>query len=146
VNASTTDSGGCASGHYWTSNGCLPCSTCSQNEIAVQPCSLSANTVCYKCNSSSIPPQYVARVSSSAGHCRNCTICADGHREEVVPCGTQTDTVCGGCINGYFLGVSEEGEVKCLACSWCPPDDDTVIKWEECQNAGLPSDMWCSPG
>ncbi len=62
-----------------------------------------------------------------------------------MPCST-VDTVCGACLNGYFLGVGDEGEVKCLACSWCPPDDNAVIKWEECQNAGLPPDMWCSPG
>lgn len=141
--SSTIASARCTDGYYWTNNSCLPCSTCSINETLLQPCSISSNTVCFQCNTSHL--QYVAR-TSSASQCKNCTVCADFYRKEVTPCGPRTNTVCGGCINGYFLGISDEGAVKCLPCSWCPPGDDTAIKWKECQDAGLPRNMWCSPG
>ena len=49
-------------------------------------------------------------------------------------------------MKGYFLGVDTDAQVKCLACSLCPPDDETVAKWRECQESGLKPDMWCSPG
>jgi len=139
----------CLDGYYGSSKGCSPCSSCLDSEIVIQPCTFSSDTACFPCNvNSTTNQQYVvARASSSLGRqCKNCTSCAQLDRKEIARCSTVKDSVCGGCLEGYFLGVDKEARVKCLPCSLCPPGDDTVTKWRECQEAGLEPDRWCSPG
>ena len=138
----------CENGYYSVRGFCHPCSLCSNKEILLQPCTSTLNTVCIQChNRSNTNNQYLAGDElSNTRHCQNCTNCAQIHRKEVMACSPTQDSRCGGCLNGYFLGVTVEGIVECLACSWCPLQKRTVIRWRACQDAGLRQDMWCSPG
>lgn len=133
-----------------TDIGCLSCSICIiKDDHIVRPCTNTSSAVCsVQCNiNSTSNQQYIVQeVSTKDSRCKNCTNCADLNKEERASCSPLKDSVCGNCLGGYFLGVTRGGKVKCLPCSWCPPGDDTVIKWQQCQNAGLDPEMWCSPG
>ena len=137
----------CLEGRYYnasTSN-CQECSLCNEGEGTLQPCTNISNTVCTRCDTRGM----VSTLDATTGswECQNCKNCTAAHRLERTACNSTANSICGTCFKGYFLGVNS-GVTLCLRCSRCPPDNDgrRIIRWRDCEEAGLDRDMWCSPG
>ena len=128
-------------------NVCLPCANCSVTEGVVNPCTPTTNTICIDC-STWLSAFSIFSTTSGYRECQNCTNCTVLHKEELLSCTGHGDAMCGECLPGYFLGVDVNWETRCLKCSKCPlgGDGERVVRWRQCQQAGLSRDMWCSPG
>lgn len=121
------------------STSCIPCSTCGDREETVQPCTSVSDTVCGTCSEG----QYSN--NGTVKRCRNCTNCSLHNREQVSPCSASGDAICGSCYRYYFLTVDSYDRAVCKKCSPCPMNAE-VVRWYDCERAGLPLDQQCAPG
>ncbi|XP_052784135.1 tumor necrosis factor receptor superfamily member 16-like isoform X2 [Mya arenaria] len=92
-----------------TGGACQPCSTCKVGEFIRRKCLPEKDTKCRRC------PKGKYSVNGQGFACRPCTGCLESNREEMFPCKSEHDRVCGQCKLGHF---SELGG-RCLPCSYC---------------------------
>ncbi|XP_037695342.1 tumor necrosis factor receptor superfamily member 10A-like [Choloepus didactylus] len=129
---------------------CLPCSTCSQDQLAVQECSAASDRRC-QCQDGRFH-----RAAGSEGPCRRCSTCPKG-MAILQKCNATADTVCGEarsggrhhlCVMGgagipilaavllYFCSKRRGGERCCVGCQ--PPWDGCAERVTQTQSPRSP--------
>jgi len=93
---------------------CTSCNTCASGQYASIPCSATTNTTCSTCSTCGSGFYVSAACGANNTVCSACTSCALTNNITISSCTTNTNTVCGGCLPGYY---SSNG--VCTLCTNC---------------------------
>ncbi|XP_078601267.1 uncharacterized protein LOC144876179 [Branchiostoma floridae x Branchiostoma japonicum] len=104
----------CKPWEYLDGGRCKSCSNrrCEPGQRQVEPCGSGKDVVCEDC----VP--LAEGYTCQSGAERTCVLCDRQGKKTVRPCDRFSQTVCGGCLEGYFAKATPWGKVDCIHCDF----------------------------